>query len=68
MNHKLQTFKYITADYLSALIAWSLFFIYRKKSFYPDFSSFKEISLDDPNFILGIAIIPVAWVLFYFFL
>ena len=68
MNHKLQTFKYILADYLSALIAWSLFFIYRKKSFYPNFSSFKEISLDDPNFILGIAIIPVAWVLFYFFL
>jgi len=68
MNRKLQTFKYILVDYLSALIAWSLFFIYRKKSFYPDFSSFKEISLDDPNFILGIAIIPIAWVLFYFFL
>ncbi len=68
MNHKLQTLKYIIADYLSAVLAWGLFFLYRKQSFSLDFYSYKEISIDDPNFIYGIIIIPIMWVLFYFFL
>jgi exopolysaccharide biosynthesis polyprenyl glycosylphosphotransferase len=68
MNKRLQTFKYILADYVSAIIVWGLFFLYRKHSFSTDYSSYKEISFDDPNFIYGIIIIPIAWVLFYFFL
>ncbi len=30
MNKNLQIAKYITADYITAAIAWALFFLYRK--------------------------------------
>ena len=68
MNYKLQTLKYILIDFVSASIAWGLFFLYRKHSFDEYYSSFKEISLEDSNFIYGIIVIPIMWVLFYFFL
>jgi exopolysaccharide biosynthesis polyprenyl glycosylphosphotransferase len=68
MNHKLQTIKYLLVDYLSALLAWALFFIYRKKTYYSFYSNWKEITIDDPNFIYGLILIPIGWILFYFFL
>ncbi len=68
MNRKLQTFKYILADYLSATIAWALFFIYRKYSYSPFDGNLREVILNDNNFYYGLLVIPVLWILFYFFL
>jgi exopolysaccharide biosynthesis polyprenyl glycosylphosphotransferase len=68
MNHKLQTFKYILADYLAALLAWGLFFIYRKFTYNPIYDNWREITINDKNFYLGLVLIPIGWLLFYFFL
>ncbi len=65
MNKRLQALKYLGADFLSALLAWSLFFVYRKYTVEP--TSLDRISeiFDDQNFFLGIFIVPVFWLLLY---
>ncbi|MFA5815349.1 MAG: sugar transferase [Bacteroidales bacterium] len=66
MNQRKQLLKYLIFDFLSAGASWTLFFVFRKiyietKKFgYPVPVEF------DHSFFLGLAIIPVAWVLFYF--
>lgn len=68
MNTFLQTIKYLIADYLSAAIAWTLFFVYRKYSFDNNLDTLFQSIIQDHNFFYGIIIIPLAWVLFYFIL
>jgi exopolysaccharide biosynthesis polyprenyl glycosylphosphotransferase len=66
MNRKKQLLKYLISDFISAGASWTLFFVFRKiyietKKFgYPVPVEF------DHSYFLGLAIIPVAWVLFYF--
>ena len=55
------TFLYKLADFLSAMIAWALFFAYRKNI---EGSALESIWVD-PNFYYGIAIVPIGWSLFY---
>ncbi|MDD4603762.1 MAG: sugar transferase [Bacteroidales bacterium] len=65
MNKRLQVLKYIVADLLAAFVAWALFFIYRKYTVDPNiFSNFQEIFLDK-NLYIGLAVIPVYWLLLY---
>lgn len=66
MNKPLQTFKYVLNDYIAAGLAWALFFVYRKNAYNPYYESFREITIDDNNFISGMAIIPIVWLMFYF--
>ncbi len=49
-------------DFLAAMLAWALFFLYRKwlEGIPPGLSA-----LNDLNFFYGILIIPVGWHLFY---
>lgn len=54
---------YRLADYLTALLAWFLFFVFRKKAEYPQVS-ITEI-LEDQNLYLGLIIIPIYWVAIY---
>ncbi len=66
MNKFLQTAKYIFFDALSAMLAWTLFFVYRKKFIEP-----QRLGYDIPvefnhNFYLAIIIIPLAWLLLYY--
>ncbi len=65
MNKSLQVFKYVFLDLLSAAIAWSLFFFFRKYSF--DVYTFSELEhiFHDRNFFIGIAVVPVFWLLLY---
>jgi exopolysaccharide biosynthesis polyprenyl glycosylphosphotransferase len=66
MNRKKQLIKYLVSDFLSAGASWTLFFVFRKiyietKKFgYPVPVEF------DHSYFLGLAILPLAWVLFYF--
>lgn len=53
---------YKVTDFVMAMAAWALFFIYRKQQESLDWST--EL-IDDPNFYYGIFIIPSCWVLFY---
>ena len=65
MNKKLQVFKYIVADFLAAALAWSLFFIFRKYSLEPGILRHVTEVLSDPNFYMGVAIVPVFWLVMY---
>lgn len=65
MNKRLQVIKYVVADYLAALIAWILFFIYRKYAVdHQVFSNLETIFLDQ-NLYIGMVIIPLFWLILY---
>lgn len=66
MNKALQTFKYVFADYLSASLAWSLFYLYRKFYIEPDKFGILPEKIFDRQYILGIIILPLGWLLAYY--
>ncbi len=66
MNKALQTFKYVFADYLSAGLAWSLFYLYRKFYIEPDKFGILPEHIFDRQYILGIIILPLSWLLVYY--
>jgi len=59
---KRHTFYYGVADFVMAMLAWALFFLYRKDM---EGAHLSPEIFDDPNFYLGIFIIPTGWVLLY---
>ena len=66
MNKKRQVLLYVTFDYLAALVAWALFFLYRKKYIEPiKFGTPVPVQLDE-KFFLGILIIPLGWLLLHY--
>lgn len=66
MNKRLQSAKYIISDILSALIAWTLFFIFRKITI--EAGSFDDINavFSDANLYKGLLIVPLFWLFLYF--
>lgn len=66
MNKYLQTFKYVFADYLSAALAWTLFYIYRKLYIEPDKFGMLPEKIFDSQYIVGVLILPFGWVLTYY--
>jgi len=65
MNTNLQIAKYVIADYIAAIITWSLFFLYRKHEAYPILSENISQVLNDRNFYIGIIFIPLFWLFLY---
>ncbi|HOW30291.1 MAG TPA: sugar transferase, partial [Bacteroidales bacterium] len=63
-NKKVQTAKYVIADFLSAVIAWSLFFAYRKH-IETQGEDLIRLILADRNFYYGTLIIPLFWLFLY---
>ena len=51
---------FIVSDFMSAILSWALFFFFRKT-----WIENQEFTLD-VNFWLGIALIPLFWMLLYF--
>jgi exopolysaccharide biosynthesis polyprenyl glycosylphosphotransferase len=66
VNKHLQTFKYIFADYVSAALSWTLFYAYRKFYIEPDKFGILPEKIFDSQFILGVAILPLCWILTYY--
>jgi exopolysaccharide biosynthesis polyprenyl glycosylphosphotransferase len=67
MNNRSQVLKYIIGDFLSASLAWALFYLYRKKFIETaKFGYSPEFDLDS-KFYLGVLLIPVLWILVYAF-
>ena len=65
MNKKLHVAKYVSADIFSAMLAWGLFFIYRKNKIEPDiFQRFNTI-INDFNLYKGLILVPLFWMLLY---
>ncbi len=65
MNRKLQTFKYILFDLLSAAGAWSIFFYYRKTYVESQVFGVKVMVNMDERFLQGLVLIPLFWLAFY---
>lgn len=64
MNKRLQAFKYIFFDLLSAAGAWGLFYIFRKM--YIESAKFGQTVVDfDNQFFMGLASVPAFWLAFY---
>ena len=64
MKRNKSLFIYILSDFLCAALAWSLFFYFRKVNLEEvpvDFGIF----LRDDNFILGVGLIPIGWIILY---
>ena len=65
MNRNLQLSKYLVSDYLTALLSWASFFVFRKLYF--ESQSFARIFSEfDMKFILGLLFIPVFWIFIYY--
>lgn len=65
MNKSLQVSKYLVADFIAAMLAWALFFIYRKYALDPDNLIKDEQIFLDNNFYFGLLLIPAFWILLY---
>jgi len=68
MNKTLQVIKYVVADFLAAAIAWAFFFLYRKSLVEYDLLQRLDIVFSDPNFYIGVFLIPICWLLLYLLL
>lgn len=64
MNKRIQTLVFILADWLSAVMAWGVFYVYRKIVIESLTLNSPEFSLDR-KFYLGILFIPICWVFVY---
>src|SRR6185369_11757299 len=64
MNKRIQTLKYILADWAAASVAWGLFYIYRKTIIESSLYVHKVFQFDQ-KFFLGVLIIPFFWTLIY---
>ncbi len=56
------TLVYQVADFVTAMLAWACFFVYRK---HIEGADIYAAIFHDPNFLYGVLIIPTGWVLFY---
>lgn len=65
MNRRLQTFKYVLFDWIAAASAWSIFFYYRKTYIESSKYGVQVLVQMDERFLQGLALIPLAWILFY---
>jgi exopolysaccharide biosynthesis polyprenyl glycosylphosphotransferase len=64
-NKNIQIIKYLMADLISAGLAWTLLYIFRKRYLEPQKFGV-EIPIEfNNNFYLGLLIIPAAWVIGY---
>ena len=54
---------YIISDFITAMIAWSCFFVFRKVRI--EQKIFDVNLLNDVNFYYGVIIVPIGWLLFY---
>ena len=62
-NRKTELIIYRLGDYISALLAWFLFFVFRKSVETPDISF--DVIISDTNLWYGLILIPMIWITIY---
>ncbi|MBK8054528.1 MAG: sugar transferase [Saprospiraceae bacterium] len=62
-NRKTELIIYRLGDYISALLAWFLFFVFRKSIETPDISF--DLIISDTNLWYGLLLIPMIWITIY---
>ncbi len=65
MDKRLQIAKYVFLDWLAAVLAWSLFYLYRKA--YEEYGvvNYLDHMIHDSKYWVAIAIVPVFWLVLY---
>lgn len=70
INSKLserKRFVYVVLDFLAAAISWACFFFVRKYFIDPSVPPSFDIIINDKNFYIGIVVIPMFWIVAYYF-
>lgn len=65
MNTKLQTLKYLIVDYISAILAWNVFWYFSQDTFRNIEEGWITKLLSTNSLLLDFVIIPVFWILLY---
>jgi exopolysaccharide biosynthesis polyprenyl glycosylphosphotransferase len=65
LKEKQQIIKYILADFISAAIAWTILFVFRKSYIEPSTFGHEVGIYFDRNYYLGLMGIPVLWICIY---
>jgi len=66
MNQRKQRLKYLISDFIAAGSSWTLFFVFRKVYIETKKYGFPVPVEFDHAFFHALAILPIAWILFYF--
>ncbi len=66
MNKQLQVLKYVLADFFSAMLAWILFYLYRKSAVESKLFGVDISTNQNSTFYFGIIAIPIFWLLLYY--
>lgn len=69
INKTRHTILYLVCDFLTAAIAWTIFFYLRNQyidAFYAEFPEFRKRIALDINYKYGLAIIPFMWIFLYY--
>ncbi|MDD4214536.1 MAG: hypothetical protein PHR81_06965, partial [Bacteroidales bacterium] len=66
MNKKWQVLKYVLADGFSAMLAWILFFSFRKYNIDHNIIHYPRQILEDKNLFIGLVFIIFFWLTLYF--
>jgi exopolysaccharide biosynthesis polyprenyl glycosylphosphotransferase len=65
MNNRLQAIKYLVSDAFSAILAWTLFFFYRKVYTDNIIHDLFRVVLTDKNLYFGIIAVTTLWLILY---
>jgi exopolysaccharide biosynthesis polyprenyl glycosylphosphotransferase len=66
MNKTKQVIRYLISDYISASVAWTLFYIFRKEYIEPLKFGYEIPLVFSTQFFLGLLLIPACWLLYYY--
>lgn len=67
MQKRKQVIRYITSDFVSASVAWALFYIFRKEVIEPLKFGYDIPLTFSTRFFMGALILPLFWLLLYYF-
>ena len=67
MNKKRLALLYFFADWVASILAWTLFYFFRKahEDLYIDYWDRITHSFVTPSFWLGVIIIPIGWLILH---
>jgi exopolysaccharide biosynthesis polyprenyl glycosylphosphotransferase len=66
MRRRSQLLKYLVSDILAAASSWTLFFVFRKIYIEPKKFGYAVPIEFDQSYWLGLIILPLVWILFYY--
>lgn len=65
MNKRLQVIKFVLFDALAAILAWILFFLYRKYITTDNSADLVRVVFSDPNLYIGLVMVTCFWLFLY---